>query len=181
MSTTTKAIIAAVIAVLIIGGVYYEVKVLTSPSGTAGTSPQGGTTSTAHFYSVAVQLGAPGANATSSSVLNSSPNDYYVTSIDAGCEKIGTSYTAYSGAGLAALLLTAATSSTAAPAALGSVPLTGAITIPTSTPTFVESSTTASGGSSSINFIWPAGTYMSFSFNATNTAACTVGVKAFSS
>lgn len=172
-------VLAAVIALAIVGAYQYpKTEVITS------TSPQGGTTTTAHFYSVAVNLATPGANATSSSVFNSSSNDYYVSSIKGGCENIGTSKTAYTGTGLAALTLSVATSSTAAPIGNANANIVGntTITIGTSTSQFaVSSSTLASLGTPSPSIIWGAGTYMTFTFNATNTAACTVGVEAFSS
>lgn len=151
------------------------------------TTPQGGTFNTAKFYGVAVNLAAPGANATSSSIQNTTGNDLYVTAIKAGCENVGTSQTAYTGAGLSKLLMTAATSSTAAPATNSNTNTVGstAMTIGTSTAQFAEASSTASNGttpgSSLINNIWLAGSWMTFTTNATNTAQCTFGVDAFSS
>ena len=144
-------------------------------------SPAGTTSQTAKFFSVVANLGTPGANATSSSILNTSANDYYVKSMNVGCETVGTSQTAYTGAGLASLTVKAATTSTAAPASNANTNLAGSITISTTTPNFVEASTTASSGSNSVNYIWASGAYMTFTTNATNTAACTFGVEAFSS
>lgn len=150
----------------------------------AGTSTAGTTGQTAKLYTIAANLSAPGANATSSSILNTSANDLYVTSIKAGCEVVGTSRTAYTGAALAALTLTVSTTSTAAPAAAGAN-LVGqsTMTLGTSTPQFVDASSTAGGpsGSVMVNNVWAPGSYMTFQTNATNTAQCTFGVEAFTS
>lgn len=175
----TPKIYLGIIAVLILVGAVYGAYLY--PASTTvfvqGTSPQGSTgrTSTqANIYGV--NLANPGANATSSSILNSSSNDYYITSLKVGCEGVGTSKTAYSGAALAALTLKVATSATAAIATNGNTNVVGggAITIGTSTPNFVLSTTTASGGNNNVYNIWGAGTYLTFTFNATNTAVCTV-------
>jgi hypothetical protein len=183
MTTTTKAILALVIAAVVAGGVYGGYKFLFyKPQIVAGTSTQGGTGSTARQYNVyGVNLAAPGANATSSSILNTTGNDLYVTALKVGCEGVGTSQTAYTGTGLASLTLKAATSSTASTPVNGNTFLAGSITISTSSSQFVEASSTASSGSNSVNYVWLAGSYMNFWTNATNTAVCTFGVDAFSS
>src|ERR1035437_1902608 len=124
MSSTnmTKYILAFIGAVVIAGAIYgayqYPKAVIS-----LGSTTLGGTTSTAHFYSVAANLATVGANATTSSVYNSSANDYYITSAKVGCEGIGSSKTVNTGAGLSALTLTIAISSTAAPVAFN--PLAG--------------------------------------------------------
>jgi len=146
-----------------------------------GASTQGSTNTTAKQASVlGVNLSAPGANATSSSILNPAGQDVYVSSFKVGCEGVGTSKTAYTGAGLLALTVTAATSSTAAPQANSNTNSAGLVTIATSTSQFVEASSTASAGNSTPNYIWGANTYMTFTTNATNTAICTFGVDYFS-
>ena len=187
MTTTSKSLLAFAVVGAIAGLVAFFGF---SPFGKTiieqfGTTTQGGTTSTAHYYSVAVNLANPGSNATSSSILNSSPNDYYVSSIKAGCESVGTSQTAYTGTGLAALTLKVATSSTPAPATNGNTNTVGgatAITIGTSTSNFaVSSSTISAAGTPQPFVVWAAGSYMTFTTNATNTAMCTFGVEAFSS
>lgn len=147
-----------------------------------GSSTQGSTNTTAKQASVlGVALATPGANATSTSILNPAGQDVYVTSFKVGCERVATSLTAYTGTGLATLTVTAATSSTAAPAANTNANAAGLITIATSTVQFVESSSTASAGNSAINYIWAAGSYMTFTTNATNTAVCSFGIDYFSS
>lgn len=186
MSTITKGllgfgVVAGVFGLAAFFGYTPFLKVVDNVMQVAGTTPQGGTTSTAHFYSIAALLAAPGANATSSSILNTTGNDLYVTSFKAGCELVGTSQTAYTGAGLAALTVKAATSSTVAPVSNSNLNLAGSITIATTTANFLESSTTAATGVSTVNYLWSAGSYMTFTTNATNTAQCTFGVDAFSS
>ncbi len=144
-------------------------------------SPVGSTFSTSKFAAVAVNLANVGANGTSTSILNTDTSDRYPISIDLGCEGVGTSQTAYSGTGLAALTLSVATSSTANPLpSNANTNYVGAATlvIPTSTvQVAISSSTAALPGNTRSGVVWGAGTYMTFTFNATNTAACSVGVK----
>ena len=144
----------------------------------------------AKFAGIVINLASAGANATSSSILNTSTNDYYVTAIKAGCEAVGTSLTAYTGAGLSVLTLSVGTSTTPAPVVVPSNLIGPALTIATSSKFFAVASSTAVGGTTSGNTgnaslvgaqIWPAGSYMTFWFNATNTAICSVGVDVFSS
>ena len=148
-----------------------------------GTTTQGGTGTTARQYNVyGINLAAPGANATSSSIYNGSGNDIYITSIKVGCENVGTSRTPYSGTGLAALKFSVATTSTSAPAAQGAAIIAGAnITIATTSPNFTYSTSTSSWGAATTSNIWAAGSYLSFVSNATNTAVCTFGADGFSS
>ena len=183
MTTISKSLLAFAVVGALAGLIaFFNVSPFrTAVENTFGASPAGTTSQTAKYFSVVANLGLPGANATSSSVLNSSANDLYVTSFKVGCEALGTSRTAYTGTGLVGLTVTAATSSTASPASNSNTNSAGLITIGTSTPNFVESSSTASTGSNSVNYIWSAGSYMTFTTNATNTAACTFGVEAFSS
>lgn len=174
-----KVIIGAVVAIAIAGAYYFP-----QVSASFGQSTQGGTGTTARQYNVfGVNLAAPGANATSSSILNNTGVDIYPVAIDVGCEGVGTSKTAYTGAGLAALTLSVGTSSTAAPAAVPANLLVNGYTIGTSTANFTMASTTSVIGNTAATGIgiWPAGSYMTFWFNATNTAICTVGVTGFSS
>lgn len=150
----------------------------------AGSSPAGTTFNTAKIAEIAVSPSAPGANATSSSILNTDANDRLILSEEIGCQGVGQSKAAYSGAGLAALTLSVATSSTASPAANANTNVVGssAATIGTSTPNFVMASSTASNGATSpgsalVSNIWAAGSYLTLTFNATNTASCVVGVR----
>lgn len=149
-----------------------------------GTSASSTNLNTAKFAGIAgINLasagtaGATGANGTSTSILNPSATDVYVTSIKAGCQGVGTSKTAYTGTGLLALTLSVSTTSTAGPTAVGTNLVAGAaLTLGTSTTQFVIASTTAAApGNAAISVVWPAGSYLTFQTNATNTAMCTFG------
>lgn len=176
--TTTQKSILALVGVVVLLAIYgaYQYPIVQQ---LAGAAPQGATYSGVAGQSIVVNLAAPGANATSSSILNTSSNDYYVTAIRAACNGVGTSQTAYTGTGLVALTLTVATTSTAAPATLPTATNkvgNSTLTIATSTGTFVVASSTAVlPGSTLINNIWASGSYMTFTTNATNTAICTFG------
>lgn len=179
-----KASLYVLLAVLLVAGWFLPLK---SMQNAVSTTPQGGTTSTAKLYTIAVLPATPGTNATSTSIAqNTTGNDLYITSLKVGCEGLGTSKTAYSGTGLAAFQTTFATSSTAAPATAGGMGQTiggGALTISTSSPAgqYVVASSTAGNPNVTNANVWPNGSFLSVQFNATNTAACTVGVEAFSS
>jgi hypothetical protein len=96
------------------------------------------------------------------------------------CTGLGTSQTAYTGAGLANLSFTAGTTTTSAPAALSNSNYSFNSNISTtSSVTYVASST--EGVISGYSRIWPTGTYWTVSSNATNTATCTIGVSVLSS
>ena len=156
-------------------GVTPFLKVVSNVEQIAGASPSGSTFGTAKYAGVAINAASPGANGTSTSILNTDANDRYPTAIRLGCEGLGTSKTAYTGAGLSALQLSIGTSSTAAPAVIPGTLVSGAaVTIATATPQFELNTVVTS--SSLGGAVWPTNTYMTFWLNATNTAACTVGV-----
>lgn len=148
-----------------------------------GSTTQGATGNTARQASIyGVNLAAPGANATSSSILNPTGQDVYVSVIRAGCEGVGTSKTAYSGTGLASLTFSVATTSTAAPIAQGAGTMNGGVfTIGTSTGNYIIASSTTGGASASYTLIWNAGSYLTFFTNATNSAVCTFAADYFQS
>ena len=178
--------IGAVVVAAILGAVtFFGFSPFIKLVQTFGTSAAGSTGTTARQYNIyGVNLAAPGPNATSSSLLNSTGQDIYPTMVDVGCEQVQTSKTAYTGSGLAALTLSVGTSSTAAPNVVPGNLLVNAYVIGTSTGNFVMASTTSVTGNTASTTgigIWPNGTYLTFWFNATNTAVCTVGVSAFSS
>lgn len=174
----TKYLLAFIGVVVIAGAIYGaylypKVQILVG-------SPAGTTFGTSKFAAVAVNLANTGANGTSTSILNTDASDRYPVSVDIACEGVGTSQTAYSGTGLAALTLSVATSSTANPNSNANTNYVGAATlaIPTSTTQVaISSSTAALPGNTRSGVVWGAGSYMTFTFNATNTAACSVGVK----
>ena len=187
MSTLSKTLVSLVLALAITGAIYgayrHADSLFASVHGIFGVSSQGSTGSTARQFNVfGVNLASAGANATSSSVLNNTGNDLYVTAVKAGCENVGTSKTAYTGAGLSALTFSVGTTSTAAPAVVPTNLIGGsAFTVATASPYFLlASSTNGAAGSNGIG-IWPANSYMTFFTNATNTAVCSFSVDAFSS
>lgn len=175
MTTLQKSVLAIVGIVVLVGSYGGYRYLFSSPSQIAGTSPTGSTFGTAKYAGITANLAAPGANATSSSILNTDSNDRYPTAVRIGCQGIGTSKVAYSGGALANLLLSVGTSSTAAPTQVPGTLVTGStITIGTTTgQDVVNTVVTASVLGAAV---WPAGSYMTFFTNATNTAQCTFGV-----
>jgi len=168
-------LIGLVVVLFVAIGAYFYPGASTS---LLGASPSGATFGDAKIASIAINLAAPGTNATSSSILNTDSNDRFIMSEEIGCEGVGTSKTAYTGTGLASLTLTMATSSTAAPTANGNANTLPVITIGTSTPNFVIASSTAgTPGTNLVSNIWAAGSYLTITANATNTAACSAGIR----
>lgn len=140
-------------------------------------SSAGATFNTAKYAGVVANLATPGANGTSTSIRNTDSGNRYVTGLRYGCSGIGTSQTAYTGAGLASLQLTVGTTTTAAPAVIPASPflVANALVIATSSVNTAAGSSTPTVALGNAT-IWPAGSYMTFWVNATNTAACTFGV-----
>lgn len=117
--------------------------------------------------------------ATSSSIQNTDTQDRIVSGqTTVSCSGTGTSRTAYTGTALASLILQIATTSTASPAALGNTNYVLNATISTSTAdTQIATSSANVVNSATGNAIrWQAGSYLTISSNATNTAACVVGI-----
>lgn len=167
-------VIAAVLGIALIGAYYYPQAGEQAVESSAGT-----TFNSAKYAGKVALLTTPGANGTSTSILNSDAYDRIVTNVRSACQGVGTSLTAYSGTGLAALTLTIATSSTAAPATNGNTNSVGggAVTIGTSTANWAVATSSATGaGSNAVYNTWAAGSYLTFTTNATNTATCTFGV-----
>ena len=151
--------------------------ILESPRLAFGASPAGSSFNDAKQFAVAINLATPGANATSTSILNTDGNDRYITSEKVACEGVGTAKTAYTGAGLASQTITIATSSTAAPIGNANTNTLPVITIATSTANFgIASSTAMTPGNNLVSNIWAANSYLTFTVNATSTALCTIGV-----
>lgn len=170
----TKKIIALVLALVITGaivGAYYYPHLAQNVGSATGT-----TFNTAKFAGVVISLANPGANGTSTSILNTDSFDRYVTSWKVACNGVGTSQTAYTGAGLSSLKVSVGTTTSAAPATfLSFAAIASAQNLSTSTTVLEVSSSTLQSATSSLAARWPSNTYLTFSFNATNTAACTVG------
>ncbi len=171
---------------VVIGAKYFGPK----PTINVGTTPAGATFGDAKTAVVVMNLGnlsatgIPQANATSSTILNSSPNDYYITTIKGACQNIGTSFSAYAGAGITSggLNFRVATSATAAPNAAPTAGIVSGLIVPISTTTtYFSFASSTTGVNATSTIIWTAGSYLTFTTNATNTALCSFGVDYFSS
>lgn len=137
-------------------------------------SPVGTTFNTAKI--AAVEMTPLTASATSTSILNTDSSARWITSVHAGCTGVGTSNVLSTGAGLAQWLLQVATTSVSGQGLQNNTSLAGNVNIGTTT-SFAQSasSTIASTGTKNTDFYyWDTGTYLTFTFNATNTAACIV-------
>lgn len=178
MKTSTKAFFALVGALLVGMAIYggYQYPIYHAPSGQVQSSA-GTNYNSAKFAGTTISLATPGAGATSTSILNTDSVDRIVTTFKVGCEGVGTSQTAYTGAGLASLQVSIGTTTAANPSSfLSSAAIALNYVLGTSTPALIVASSTLATATSSLASIWPAGTYETFFFNATNTAACTIGL-----
>jgi hypothetical protein len=175
MKNSTKIILGAILVALLVEASYLlthqdsSVQAI-SPAGTTGTSGK--------YYSQTISLAT--AAGTTTSMLNSSGQDLAMRAFDVMCQGVGTSLTAYSGAGLASLNFKAATSSinnvTNNVADINTKYMVN-INVGTST-TDDYAATSTEGVIQGTSKIWPNGTYLIVSANATNTASCAVGVSA---
>lgn len=164
-------VIALVIGIVAIGGAYF----FPQYSGSLGNSPVGTEFGTQKIAAVAWSLSS--GSATSTSLYNSDQNDRVIESSFVACDTVGTSRTAYTGTGLASLIVRAATTTTEAPAIVTNTNYAVNISpLATSTPVVLTSSSTE-GVLGGYSRVWPAGSYLTFFSNATNTAQCTVGVE----
>jgi hypothetical protein len=162
--------ILAFIGAVIVAGAIYGAYLYPQVSQLAG-SPVGTTFNTDKV--AAVDMSPLTANATTTYLYNSDASDRIITDGFGSCGGVGTSGAAQGGAGgLAALVITMGTSSVGT----GNLPTTlaGTFTIATSAPEAYTATTTFTQVAARR---WPSATYLGISFNATNTAACIVGVK----
>jgi len=153
-----------VLAAILFLGVTYPKFVI--PTGTVGAT----------FGSAkiaAINITPATADATSSSILNGDANGRWILSGFTSCTGMGSSQTYLTGAGLASLKLQAATTSVANLGLQGSTNLAINQTVGTSTEFSNNSTTTINAN---VLAFWAPNTYLTFTFNATNTAACTTGV-----
>ena len=180
MKTSTK--IAIGVVVLVIVAFFVGRLSVVNRSLVGAVSPAGTTNLTPRVASIVFQPLTAGA--TSTSVYNGDVNDRIISSVDEGCTTISDSRTPFTGASEVVLAITAATTSANAPqAALSSLNtnyvLDATNLIATTTPAiyFLASSTpgyTATVGG--MDRIWLAGSYLTFSANATNTMSCVMRV-----
>ncbi len=162
--------IGIIVAILIgVGGYFFPKSV--GNEGLVGTvgSSVGTTFNTAKVAQVNLN---PTIAATTTGILNTDGTDRYIESTYYICSGVGTSQTGYTGAGLANLLLNIATGTTQTLASSITNANKWSTQVSTSTPDSYVASTTAQ----SLWRVWPTATYLNFEFNATNTAACSVGV-----
>ena len=119
---------------------------------------------------------APATSAASSTaILNSDASDRKIESFVADCSGVGTSLAYLTGTGLTSTgwNVNMATSSTGAQLTNASA-LT--MFIPTTTPDAFNSIGAGTTTPSAAQRVWAAGSYLVFTFNATNTASCVIGV-----
>jgi hypothetical protein len=170
-----KSIIGAVALVLVGFAVGYGVfgnKVTVIEQIGQAVSVAGVTNSTARLASV-VAAPPTTATATTTSLYNGDGVDRAITDAFAYCTGVGTSRTYLTGAGLAALTVQMSTSTIAGDAKRNTnYPAT--FTVATSSAWAWENYLGTSA--TDMNLVWPSATYLNITFNATNTAACTIGV-----
>lgn len=162
--------ILLVVLVVAVAGLYFKKSEQPQPEfvGTVG-SPVGTTFSTAQVAQINV---SPTIGATSTGVLNTDSNDRYIETMYGACSNVGTSLAPYSGiGGITNWTLTAATGTSQAPATI-----TNSNTITANISTSTVNAFASTTSMTDLTRIWPTGSYLNFAFNATNTAACTVGV-----
>lgn len=174
MERFTIILAALGICAVIIGGYFYPIYDMSERPLASATGTSFGTMK---FSGKVISLASAGANGTSTSLYNSDSFTRYVTTVHTTCTDVGTSKTAYTGAGLANLTLRVSTSSTEAPATNSNGNWLAAINVATSSAYYQLASSTPGIATSSAWALWSSGSYMTFTFNATNTAACTVGVE----
>lgn len=173
MNKITLSVAALLVALAIVGGYLYPknqtTTIVKQYGSAAGTSYQ-----TPTFVGTVMTM----ANGTSTSILNPYGQTVYVDFVKVACTGIGSSFTSYTGTGLASLKISIATTSTATPApafAYNFALLLNSV-ISTSTATTLIASSSVVSATSSYSMVWNAGEYETFATNATNTAVCTVGV-----
>jgi hypothetical protein len=175
-NTPISVYVVSLFVALAIAGGYFFPRPL-APQIALSASPQGSTFGNSLSASVTMNLAGP--TGTTTSILNTDSNDRLVTSSHLGCEGVGNSFTPGTGTGLANLTFSVGTTSTnfsssiIAPNPFAKI---AAYNAATNTVNMELSSSTLATATSSLAIVWPAGSYMTFWFNATNTAVCTAGV-----
>lgn len=177
MTNTQKSI--AILGLIVLLGVLYGAYQfpVAQQYTTTGVSTGTTTNTSAKRYTVTI---AP-LSATTTSLYNSDGTDRGIIDVVALCTGVGTSQNFTDGAGLLsnAWNVKAATTSTANNGLQGNTSNIFKINLATTTPT-QYGATSTTPFPTDVTRIWPAGTYLTFWFSATNTAACTVGADAMS-
>jgi hypothetical protein len=161
-----KNILYGVVGLVVLGVIFFIGKSLSGTSNLVG-SAVGTTFSTGKIAAANLSLAVTGA--TSTSILNTDGSDRWVSGAFTYC----TGASASSNLIIANLLIQAATTSAATPTLVTNTNLAANLSVSTTTTFSSQSSTTIGAG---VLSNWAAGSYMTFFSNATNTAACTVGV-----
>lgn len=172
MTTFGKSVLAFILAVIIGGAIYgaYQYPKAILPS---FGSPVNTTFSSAKV--VAVDMSPLTQTATSTSIQNTDASNRWIASFGfAGCTGVQNSQTDLTGTGLASWFVQAATTSVPNQGLQGNTNYALNMTIPTSTAGVPAIVAVSSSTPSAISGIWAPGSYMTFTFNATNTAACVV-------
>lgn len=161
------AVVAVVITYVSLKG--NEMTALISPAGTTGTSGR--------YYSQTLSLAT--VSGTTTSLYNNSGYDFAIRATDVMCQGLGTSLPGYAGqSAIASLNFKFATSSTNTVTKNVSdinSNYSANINVSTTTPDSYTATSTE-GILPSTTRIWPSGTYMIASANATNTASCAIGI-----
>lgn len=165
-----------VLALVVAIGGYFFPQVVPSLGSNSGTN-----TSAKQVEAVSWDL----STGTSTSVYV--PTNMTASQFQLSCTGVGTSQTAYTGAGLASVTLEAATTSTShtsdtptSNTAVSNTNLIVSTTLATSSAITTMASTTQSvGGLAGVSQLLLGGSYVTFFTNATNTAICNIGVQAF--
>lgn len=165
----TKIIISLVLAV-VVGGAIYGAYQYPKQSTVAGSSV--GSTFNASKQ-IAVDMAPLTAAATSTSILNTDGSARWVADFGfAGCTGAGSSNTyPDTGTGLANLLIQAATTSVPNLGLQGNTNYALNMTVSTSSAVYTASASSTNPAQAGY---WAPNTYMTFTFNATNTAACVI-------
>lgn len=167
----TKYILALIGAVIIGGAIWggYLYPIVSSPK--AG-SPVGATFNDGKVAQVNISPAT--LTSTSTSILNTDGSARWVADFGfTGCTTVGNSFTSVTGTGLAQWLVQAATTSVPNQGLQGNTNYALNMTVATSS-TSAAYLQSASSTVPAQQGYWAPNTYMTFTFNATNTAACTV-------
>lgn len=160
-------VVVAGIAVL---GLFFPRSTSLTTTVVQGISNVGASNSTSKLFTITSSPSTDGA--TTSSILNTDGTDRAVTSVVAFCTGVASSKTYLTGTGLAAFTVQMSTS-TSAVDAKANTNYVASFTIATSSSWSQVSSTTPYAGA--VNSVWPTNTYLNITYNATNTASCTIG------
>lgn len=171
MSSTNMPTYLKVIAVLVVIAAIAGAYAYPKYQNTVGSSV-GSTFSTQKM--IAVDMSPLTGTATSTSILNTDASARWIADFAlTGCTGAGTSYTYpnTNATGLANLLIQAATTSVASQGLQGNTNYALNMIVSTSSPIYTESASSTLAVQAGY---WASGTYMTLTFNATNTAACIV-------